>query len=100
MSPTCDLRPTSTSRTTGSPAKRSSRSISRTPAPTCHFSLGDIRVGVELEIRGLLNEGTGELKAKSIKVDLEQFKSIKQTAFVSRAPKGIQLLDGNWAGEL
>ena len=64
------------------------------------FQLQDIRVGVELEIKGSLNEQTGELKAKAIRVDLEQFKSIKQTAFVSSAPEGIQLLDGTWAGEL
>ena len=69
-------------------------------SPEIAFQLQDIRVGVELEIRGLLNEETGELKANAIKVDLEQFKSIKQTAFVSRAPEGIQLLDGSWAGEL
>ena len=42
----------------------------------------------------------GDLKAQSIRVDLEQFKSIKQTAFVSAVPEGIQLLDGTWAGEL
>ena len=64
------------------------------------FQLQDIRVGVELEIKGLLNEQTGELKARSVTVDLEQFKSIKQTAFVSTAPEGLQLLDGSWAGEL
>ena len=64
------------------------------------FELQDIRVGVELEIKGSLNEQTGELKANAIKVDLEQFKSIQQTAFVSSAPEGIQLLDGSWAGEL
>jgi len=69
-------------------------------SPDVTFQLQDIRVGVELEISGLLNEQTGELKAKAIKVDLEQFKSIEQTAFVSGAPEGIQLLDGNWAGEL
>ena len=69
-------------------------------SPDVVFQLQDIRVGVELEIKGLLNEQTGELKATAIKVDLEQFKSIKQTAFVSHAPEGIQLLDGSWAGEL
>ncbi len=69
-------------------------------SPDVTFQLQDVRVGVELEIKGLLNEQTGELKAKAIKVDLEQFKSIKQTAFVSGAPEGIQLLDGSWAGEL
>jgi peptidase M48-like protein len=69
-------------------------------SPDITFGLNDIRVGVELEIRGLLNEATGELKAKSIRVDLEQFKSIEQTAFVSAAPEGIELIDGSWAGEL
>jgi Zn-dependent protease with chaperone function len=69
-------------------------------SPDITFQLQDIRVGVELEIKGSLNEQTGELKAKAIKVDLEQFKSIKQTAFVSSAPQGLQLLDGSWAGEL
>ena len=68
--------------------------------PEITFGLNDIRVGVELEIRGQLNEATGDLKAKSITVDLEQFKSIEQTAFVTAPPQGIQLLDGAWAGEL
>ena len=68
-------------------------------SPEITFDLGDIRVGVELEIRGKLNEATGDLKAQSIRVDLEQFKSITQTAFVSGLPEGIQLLDGTWAGE-
>ena len=68
--------------------------------PGITFGLNDIRVGVELEIRGQLNEATGDLKAKAIKVDLEQFKSIEQTAFITAPPQGIQLLDGNWAGEL
>ena len=70
------------------------------PSPDISFGLSDIRVGVEVEIRGLLNEQTGELKAQSMRVDLEQFKSIKQTAFVAQVPEGIQLLDGTWAGEL
>ena len=69
-------------------------------SPEITFGLNDIRVGVELEIEGQLNELTGDLKARSIRVDLEQFKSIEQTAFVTAPPQGIQLLDGAWAGEL
>ena len=69
-------------------------------SPEIKFALDDIRVGIELEIKGELDESTGVLKAKSIRVDLEQFKSIKQTAFVSSPPEGIELLDGSWAGEL
>jgi hypothetical protein len=40
------------------------------------------------------------LEAKAIKVDLEQFKSIEQTAFVSAPPVGLKLIDGTWAGQL
>jgi Domain of unknown function (DUF5666) len=69
-------------------------------SPEITFSLTHIRVGVELEVRGQLNEETGELKAKSIRVDLEQFKPLKQTAIVSARPEGIELLDGSWAGDL
>jgi Zn-dependent protease with chaperone function len=69
-------------------------------SPEITFALNDIRVGVELEIKGQFNEATGDLKAKSIRVDLEQFKSIKQTAFVAAPPEGIELLDGSWAGDL
>ena len=68
--------------------------------PGITFNVNDIRVGVELEIRGLLNDQTGELKATSIRVDLEQFKPLQQTGFVVRPPEGIQLLDGRWAGDL
>ena len=69
-------------------------------SPEITFSLNDIRVGVELEVRGQLNEATGDLKATAIRVDLEQFKPLKQTAIVSARPEGIELLDGSWAGEL
>ena len=68
--------------------------------PDITFQLQDIRVGIELQIEGFLNEQSSELKATSMRVDMEQFKSIKQTTFVSVAPEGIQLLNGGWAGEL
>jgi hypothetical protein len=69
-------------------------------SPEITFTLSNIRVGVELEVRGLLNEDTGELKAKSVRVDLEQFKPLKQTAIVAARSQGIELLDGSWGGEL
>src|SRR4029453_8992871 len=59
-------------------------------SPEITFGLNDIRIGVELEIEGQLNEVTGDLKARAIRVDLEQFKSIEQTAFVTAPPQGIQ----------
>lgn len=51
-------------------------------SPDLQFKIEDIRVGVELEIKGTFDDATGELKAKSIKVDLEQFKPQKQTAIL------------------
>src|SRR5436190_10632073 len=69
-------------------------------SPDVSFKADDIRVGVELEIRGLLDESTGDLKAKSIKVDLEQFKPSKQTAIVSHRISGIERLGTGWTGRL
>jgi hypothetical protein len=62
------------------------------------FQIEDIRVGVELEIKGTLNDATGELKAKSIKVDMEQFKPQKQTAILSQPPAGVERVDNGWTG--
>jgi len=55
--------------------------------PSIKFRLEDIRVGVELEIKGRWYVDTGVLKASSIKVDLEQFKKLKQTAVLTRMPE-------------
>lgn len=62
------------------------------------FRPEDIRVGVELEIKGQFNEATGDLQAKSITVDMEQFKQVKQTAVLSRLPQGIEKQEQGWAG--
>jgi hypothetical protein len=68
-------------------------------SPELNFHPEDIRVGVELEVRGLFDDETGHLTAKSIKVDMEQFKKMKQTAILSAPPAGIQKTpDGNWFG--
>lgn len=67
--------------------------------PALKFNPEDIRIGVELEIRGLFSEVTGELKATSIKVDMEQFKRMKQTAVIARPPSGLELVNGGWKGE-
>jgi hypothetical protein len=70
-------------------------------SPEVSFTLQDIRVGVELEIRGSLDETTGELHARAIRVDLEQFKPQKQTAFVTQSLEGIEKTpDGGWRGQL
>lgn len=66
--------------------------------PDLKFRPEDIRVGVEVEIKGLLNEETGDLKATSIKVDMEQFKKQKQTAILSRPPQGVTRSGNGWTG--
>jgi hypothetical protein len=62
------------------------------------FKPEDIRVGVELEGRGLLDEDTGEIKATSIKIDMEQFRNQKQTAVLSQPPGGVEHSDAGWSG--
>jgi hypothetical protein len=65
--------------------------------PAADFNPNDVRVGTELEIRGEYNEQTGELRAKSIKVVLEETKKIKRTALLERAPAIRRTPDG-WEG--
>jgi hypothetical protein len=57
-----------------------------------------LRIGTELEIRGDYNEDTGELRAKKIKIDLEQFKKLRHTAVLSKTPEGLRLTDQGWTG--
>src|SRR3954453_8201862 len=57
--------------------------------PDVKFALQDIRVGVEVQITGTLEESTGELGAKSMKVDLDQFRVKPLTAVISHPPTGI-----------
>jgi len=61
------------------------------------FRPEDIRVGTELEIKGDYNEQTGELRAKSIKVILEEYKKIKRTALIEHAP-ALERSDDGWVG--
>jgi Zn-dependent protease with chaperone function len=62
------------------------------------FQLEDLRVGTELEIKGDFDDETNELKAKKIKIDLDQFKNLKQTAILSRMPEGIEKTEQGWSG--
>jgi hypothetical protein len=66
--------------------------------PELRFRPEDIKVGVELEIKGNLDESTGTLHASSIRVDLEQFKKAKHTAIIAYPPIGV-IRDGiGWSG--
>jgi hypothetical protein len=66
---------------------------------TATFSPEDIRVGTELEIKGEYNESTDELKAKSIKVFLDDTKKVKRTALLEKMPS-LEKSDAGWKGTL
>ena len=51
------------------------------------FSSDDIRVGTLVVVEGTYNEETGELKAESIKVNLEENRKLKRTALIEQAPR-------------
>jgi Zn-dependent protease with chaperone function len=67
--------------------------------PDVKFALQDLRVGVDLQISGTLDDATGELKAKSIKIDMDQFRVKPLTAIISVPPKGIAQNDAGWVGD-
>lgn len=67
-------------------------------SPEVSFNMEDLRIGTELEIQGLFYADTGELQAQSIKVDMEQFKKLKQTAIINKAPAGITREGSGWKG--
>ncbi len=66
---------------------------------TATFNPEDIRVGTELEIKGEYNESTGELRAKSIKVFLDDTRKIKRTALLEQSP-ALQKAGHGWEGTL
>jgi Peptidase family M48/Domain of unknown function (DUF5666) len=68
------------------------------PKSPVNFLPTDLRVGTELEIRGLLEE-TGTLRATSIKVHLTDQKTIRRTALLDQSPS-MSRNGGVWTGEL
>ena len=63
------------------------------------FKPEDIRVGTELEVKGEYNGQTGELKAKSVKVHLDEYQHVKRTALLENAPQ-LTRVGPTWAGSL
>jgi hypothetical protein len=61
------------------------------------FRPEDIRVGTELEIKGDYDQKSGELRAKSIRVFLDEYKKIKRTALIERQPQ-LKQDSGGWEG--
>lgn len=64
-----------------------------------NFRAEDIRVGTELQVVGDFDETTGELRAKSIRVILEDEKKISRTALMIWAPEMTRIGNGIWEGK-
>jgi len=64
-----------------------------------NFRPEDIHIGTELEINGEYDEESGELKAKWIKVFLEDAKAVKRTALLEQVPNLTRDASG-WTGEI
>lgn len=62
------------------------------------FTIGDIRVGTELEVTGQYDEKTGALVAERIRVFPQDSKTMKRTALIERNPSLLQDSDGTWSG--
>jgi hypothetical protein len=63
------------------------------------FKPEDLRVGTLIELKGLYNDETGELKATKLKVDLKQFRTLNVTAVLDRKPAELNKAEGNkWRG--
>jgi hypothetical protein len=58
----------------------------------------ELRIGTFVEVKALYNQESGEIKANKIKVDLEQFRTLKQTALLSRSPQGLRQTVDGWEG--
>lgn len=67
-------------------------------SPEVSFKIEDVRMGTEMEIQGLFYPDTSELRASTIKVDMVQFKKLKQTAILGKPPKGITKSAEGWSG--
>jgi hypothetical protein len=63
------------------------------------FGPDDIRIGTELEVKGEYDESSGQLKAKSIKVFLEDMRKLKRMALLDELPN-LAKKDAGWEGEI
>jgi hypothetical protein len=63
------------------------------------FKSEDLRVGTLVELRGLFNSETNELKATKIKIDLRQFRSLNVTTILETRPSELNKAEGDkWRG--
>ena len=69
-------------------------------SPEVQFKSEDIRIGTEIEVQGLFNEETDELKATKVSIDLEQFRKLKNTTVLTSSVEGIEKVENGWQGIL
>lgn len=62
------------------------------------FKPEDIRIGTEIEVQGIYNEETNELKATKVKIDLDQFRKLKNTAVLTHDVGGVEKTLDGWKG--
>ena len=68
-------------------------------AADVQFQIENVQVGTELDIKGDFNDKTRELRAKTIKVNLEQFRKLKNTVVLAQPPSGgLVRSENGWAG--
>jgi hypothetical protein len=72
---------------------------SEDPQEKATFNAEEIRVGTEMEIKGELDEATGQLKARTIKINLDEHRRVKRTALMEVAPE-IRKAGNAWEGQL
>jgi len=62
------------------------------------FKKEDLRIGTLVEIRGLYDETTSELRATKVKIDLDQFRQLDVTTILDRKPLELQQTESGWRG--
>jgi hypothetical protein len=68
--------------------------------PDVTFRPEDFRTGIEVEVSGVYDEQTHELQARKLKVDLDQFRKLKQTVVLSSKPEQLERVGENWRAQL
>ncbi|HKQ99195.1 MAG TPA: DUF5666 domain-containing protein, partial [Pyrinomonadaceae bacterium] len=67
--------------------------------PDVQFRPEDFRVGLEVEVSGVYNRQTGELQARKLKIDVDQFRKLKQTVVLSSRPERVERVGENWRAQ-
>ena len=63
------------------------------------FNRRDVRVGAELEVQGVYNKSSNELRASSVKVFLFDTVDVDRVALMESVPRLTKTASGAWQGE-